>query len=103
VHPGIETSSRAVFREIIGNLPETDSWPQEARPRAFTIAYRQRVSSSRPYCAGSHPTLRPVNRNRDDRLGRRFHIASSPLNPTDWTPAAYGKNSKGSNLRRRAR
>ncbi len=29
------------------------------------------------------PTLRPAYRNRDDRLGRRFRIASSPSNPTD--------------------
>src|SRR5260370_1379098 len=47
--------------------------------------------------------LRPVNRNRDDRLGRRFRTASSPSDPTDWTRAAYGKNSTGSTLRRRAR
>ncbi|MFZ1138031.1 MAG: hypothetical protein WAN76_02560, partial [Candidatus Sulfotelmatobacter sp.] len=76
--------------------------PNSHREATATAPVLDSTSSS-GYYLGSHPTLRPVNRNRDDRLGRRFRTASSPSNPTDWTRAAYGKNSTGSTLRRRPR
>ena len=87
-------------RSILESIPIVSVWTASE----FTSAYIDIVSVRiDPTISGSHPTLRPGNRNRDDRLGRRFRMASSPSNPTDWTQAAYGKNSTGSTLRRRAR
>ena len=86
-----------------GLAPEGQRFSDDhARPLRL-ISLLHRIRRTRPWNLESHAILRPVNRNRGDMPGCRFRMPSSPSNSTDWTHAAYGKNSTGSTLRFRAR